>query len=148
MNREQQEQDAGTIPPRPAASREQGSDSIADLIRNLATDLSALLGKEIQLAKAEVGESVSEVQTAVGAIATGAVVAIAGLVILLLSAVYGLSNVVDPWLAALIVGGAALLVGFMMVGAARKKMSAESLVPDRTIDAAKKDQDTIKRATR
>lgn len=148
MKDEQQQQDVGPITPRPGAKRETGSDSITDLIRNLATDLSALLGKEIQLAKAEVGESVTKVQTAVGAIATGAVVAIAGLVVLLFSAVYGLSNVVDPWLAALIVGGAALLVGFMMVGAAKKKMSAESLVPDRTLDAAKKDQETLRRATR
>lgn len=148
MKDEQQQQDAGPITARPGVNRELGGDSIADLIRNLATDLSALLGKEIQLAKAEVGESVTDVKTAVGAIATGAVVAIAGLVVLLFSAVYGLSNVVEPWLAALIVGGAALLVGFMMVGAAKKKMSAESLVPDRTLDAAKKDQETLKRATR
>lgn len=148
MKDDQQQQDAGPITPRPGAHRELGSDSITDLIRNLATDLSALLGKEIQLAKAEVGESVSDVQKAVGAIATGAVVAVAGLVVLLFSAVYGLSNLVEPWLAALIVGALALIVGYMMVSSAKKKMSAESLVPDRTLDATQKDQETLKRATR
>ncbi len=135
-----------TAPSAPA-NREHGKESISDLIRNLATDLSSLLGKEIQLAKAEVGESVSEAKTAVGALATGAAIAMAGLVVLLMSAVYGLSNVVEPWLAALIVGAAALLIGYMMVHSAKSKMTADSMVPDRTMDAAKKDQETLKRAT-
>ncbi len=142
-----QEQRNTPVTPAPAAQRER-ADSIPELIRNLATDLSTLLGKELELAKAEVRESASEVQTAVGAIATGAAIAMAGLVILLLSAVYGLSNVVDPWLAALIVGAAALLVGYLMVRAAKAKMSARSLVPDRTMESARKDKETLKRATR
>ncbi|AMC99710.1 phage holin family protein [Halomonas chromatireducens] len=132
----------------PAESREHGTESIADLIRNLATDLSTLLGKEIELAKSEVGESVSEAKTAVGAIATGAAIAMAGLVVLLMSAVIGLSNVVDPWLAALIVGTVALLVGYLMVSSAKKKMSAHSIVPDRTLASTRKDKETLKRATR
>ncbi len=136
------------IAPAPAASRERSTESIADLIRHLATDLSALLGKEIELAKSEVRESVSDVQTGVGAIATGAAIAMAGLVVLLMSAVYGLSNVVDPWLAALIVGAGGLLVGFLMVRAAKEKMSASSMVPDRALAAPKKDMDALKRATR
>ncbi|MDI5891555.1 phage holin family protein [Halomonas rhizosphaerae] len=140
-----QEQESAAVP---SASREYGADSIADLIRNLATDLSTLLGKEIELAKSEVGESVAEAKTAVGAIATGAAIAMAGLVVLLMSAVYGLSNVVEPWLAALIVGAVALLVGYLMVGSAKKKMSANSIVPDRTLESTKKDKETLKRATR
>lgn len=143
-----QEHETASVAPAPAASQEHGGESIADLIRNLATDLSTLLGKEIELAKSEVGESVTEAKTAVGAIATGAAMAMAGLVVLLMSAVYGLSNVVEPWLAALIVGAAALVVGYLMIGAAKKKMSANSFVPDRTLDSTKKDQETVKRATR
>ncbi len=144
----------GTTPVAPARDggrdlgRQQGSDSIPDLIRDLATDLSSLLGKEIQLAKAEVGESVSEARTAVAAVATGACIAMAGLVVLLLSAVYGLSNLVEPWLAALIVGAVALLVGYMMVHSAKNSMTASSMVPDRTLDSAKKDIDTLERAIR
>ena len=126
--------------------REPGAESITGLIRNLAADVSALLGKEMALAKSEVRESVSEVKTAVGAIATGAAIAMAGLVILLLSGVYGLSNVVDPWLAALIVGATALLVGFLMVNAAKKTMSASEIMPERTVESAKKDKETFERS--
>lgn len=138
-----------TEPAAPAsmASRANGAESITDLIRNLATDLSSLLGKEMQLAKSEIRESVSEVQTAVGAIATGTAISMAGLVVLLMSGVYGLSNLVEPWLAALIVGAAALLVGYVMVHSAKAKMSASSIAPDRTMEAAKKDMDSLERAT-
>ncbi len=124
------------------------SDSIPGLIRNLATDLSSLLGKEIALAKAEVRESASEMQTSLASLATGGAIAMAGLVILLLSAVYGLSTILDPWLAALIVGLAALVVGYLMVHAAKEKMGASSLVPDRAIESVKKDKETLMRAAR
>ncbi len=132
----------------PSTNRDRSGDSIADLIRSLATDVSRLLSSELALAKSEVRESVSEVQTAVGAIAIGAALAMAGLVVLLMSGVYGLSNVVEPWLAALIVGAAALLVGYMMVHSAKAKMSASSLAPDRTIESARKNVETLQRATR
>jgi hypothetical protein len=125
------------------AGRDRSSESIPDLIRDLATDLSTLFGKEVQLAKSEVRETVSDVQIAVGAIASGAVIAMAGLVILLLSAVYGLSNVLAPWLAALIVGASALLVGYLMVNGAKKKMSESSVVPERTLESIKKDTETL-----
>ncbi len=141
------EYDSPQAGPTAAAGREHGPESIADLIRNLATDLSALFGREVALAKSEVRVSVSEVKTAAGAIATGVAMSIAGLVVLLLSAVYGLSNVVAPWLAALIVGAAALLVGYLMVGSAKRAMADSTVVPERTLDAAKKDKETLQKAT-
>ncbi len=134
--------------PVPPESRQPSSEGISELIRDLATDLSTLMSKELALAKAEVRESVHEAKAAVGAMATGGAICMAGLVVLLMSAVYGLSNVVEPWLAALIVGALALLVGFVMVGSAKKKISAKEMVPDRTIDSTKKDKDTLRRATR
>ncbi|MCA1779257.1 MAG: phage holin family protein [Xanthomonadaceae bacterium] len=141
-----QEYETATATPAPAANRQNGAGSIADLVRNLATDLSMLLSKEMELAKSEVRESVSEVKTAVGAIATGAVLAMAGLVVLLMSAVYGLSNVVEPWLAALIVGAAALLIGYLMVHSAKEKMGANAVVPERTLESVKKDTAPMKRS--
>lgn len=140
-----QEHKTATDGPAPAGSHGHGSESISDLIRHLATDLSSLIGKEIELGKSEMRESVSEVKTAVGAIATGAVIAAAGVLVLLMSAVYGLSIILAPWLAALIVGAAALLVGYVMVSSAKKQMSASSMAPDRTMASVHKDSETFKR---
>lgn len=90
-----QEQQSVPVALASGARLDRSAESIADLIRNPATNLSTLLRKEIELAKSEVRETVSDVQTAMGAIATGAAIAMAGLVVLLLNAVSGLSNVVD-----------------------------------------------------
>lgn len=139
------EREAAPGAPAAAASHSHGSESITDLIRQLATDVSTLFGKEMALAKSEVRESVSEMQTAVGAIASGAAIAMAGLVALLMSAVYGLSIILAPWLAALIVGAAALLVGYLMISSAKKKISASAVIPDRTIHSAEQDKETFKR---
>jgi cell division protein FtsN len=67
----------------------------------------------------------------------------AGLVVLLLAGVYALSNVVEPWLAALIVGLLAMVVGFMMVKAGQKKFEADSLKPQHTINSLQKDKNAI-----
>jgi membrane-bound ClpP family serine protease len=122
------------------------SDSIPGLLRTLATDLSTLLGKELALAKAEVREASEEIKTSIASLATGASIALAGLVILLMAAVYGLSEFMEPWLSALIVGGIAVIIGFMMIKAAQKKMQASTLAPTRTVDALQKDKETAKRA--
>ena len=54
---------------------------------------------------------------------------------------------VAPWLAALIVGAVATLIGFAMVQAGKKKLQSESLRPDRTIDSLRRDKDTIRGRT-
>lgn len=140
--------ETASVTPAPAMRGERSGESITDLVRNLANDLSTLLGKEIELAKSETRESVTQVQTAVGAIATGAAIAMAGLVVLLMSAVYGLSNVIEPWLSALIVGAVALLIGYVMVHSAKEKMSDASILPERTLDSVKKDKEILRSATR
>lgn len=136
----------GGVAPVPRDTHDRGTDSIPDLVRSLATDLSSLLGKEIALAKAEARESASEVKTSIAAFATGGVIAMAGLVVLLMSAVYGLNNFMDLWFAALIVGVAALLIGYMMVRSAKGHISGDSVVPDRTVESVKKDKQTLKSA--
>lgn len=141
-----QEEQSTPVAPAPMTNQERDPKSMTDLIRHLATDLSTLLSKEVELAKAEVGESVSEAKLAVSGMATGGVISIAGLVVLLMSAVYGLSNVVAPWLAALVVGAAALIVGLVMASSAKKKLSARALVPERTLESAKKDKKILERA--
>ena len=63
---------------------------------------------------------------------------------LLLAAVYGLSNVVQPWFAALIVGGVVTLIGLVTLAAGRRKLAPASFTPDRTAAALRKDAEMIK----
>lgn len=120
------------------------SESTPSLLRRLIGDVSLLLSQEVALLKAETKQSIGELKAATVGIAMGGAVAFLGLIFLLLAAVYGLSNVVDPWLAALIVGGVVTLIGVIMLATGRRKLEPASLAPTRTAASITKDTEMIK----
>ena len=121
--------------------------SVGTLLKQLMREVPALLTNEIALAKSEMRENMQQTKAGMASVATGGAVLMGGFVMLLLAGVYALSNVVAPWLAALIVGAVATLIGFAMVQAGKKKLQSESLRPDRTIDSLRRDKDTIRGRT-
>ena len=119
-------------------------DSTPSLLRRLADDVGTLLAQEVALLKAETARSIGELKASTASIAVGGAVAFMGGFFLLLAAVYGLSNVVQPWLAALIVGGVVTLVGVIMLSAGRRKLEPAAVAPRRTAAALRKDAEMIK----
>jgi hypothetical protein len=113
-------------PPRPERS-------ISGLLSDLARDSSRLLRQEVDLAKAELAEKVGAVGAGGALLAAGALIALAGFLVLLAAAVLGLSMVLEPWLAALVVGVAVLLVGAILALVGRSRLRAAALVPRRTL---------------
>jgi uncharacterized membrane protein YqjE len=122
-----------------------GDTSVLGLIRQLAHEVPALVTKELALAKAEINESIATTKAGVAAVAGGAVVMLAGLVILLMAGVYALAMVMAPWLAALIVGVAAMVVGFLMLQSGKKQFDASHFTPERTVNSLHKDKEAIQR---
>jgi hypothetical protein len=102
------------------------------------------LAQEVALLKAETARSIGELKASTASIAVGGAVAFMGGFFLLLAAVYGLSNVVQPWLAALIVGGVVTLVGVILLSAGRRKLEPAAVAPRRTAAALRKDAEMIK----
>jgi len=119
--------------------------SVVGLIRQLSREVPALFTKELALAKAELQESLTTLKAGIAGVAGGAIVLLAGFIILLMSAVYGLSMIMAPWLAALIVGVVVMIVGFVMLQSAKKQFEPSNLKPDRTLDALNKDQEALRR---
>ncbi|QAY86244.1 phage holin family protein [Pseudomonas arsenicoxydans] len=119
--------------------------SVVGLIRQLTREVPALFTKELALAKAELQESLTTLKAGIAGVAGGAIVLLAGFIILLMSAVYGLSIIMAPWLAALIVGVVVMIVGFVMLQSAKKQFEPSNLKPDRTLDALNKDQEALRR---
>lgn len=120
--------------------------STAGLIRQLANEVSTLFSKEVALAKAEVNEAIDDAKKGSISMVAGASVLYAGVLFLLGAAVIGLAQVVELWLAALIVGGVTALVGLIMVQSGKKKLEAGSFKPERTIHSMEKDQRAIRGA--
>ncbi|WP_120993348.1 phage holin family protein [Stutzerimonas urumqiensis] len=118
--------------------------SVGGLLRQLTREVPSLFTKELALAKAELSESLRATKAGAASVATGGAVLMAGFIILLMAGVYALSNVMEPWLAALIVGGVVCIVGALMVSAGKKKFQASSFKPDRTINSINKDKEAVR----
>jgi hypothetical protein len=119
-------------------------ESTPGLLRRLVSDVSTLFAQELQLLKAETTESIGDLKAATVSLLMGGAVAFMGAFFLLLAAVYGLSNVVDPWLAALIVGGVVTLIGMIMLMTGSKKLEPRAVAPTRTAESLRKDTQMIK----
>ncbi len=91
------------------------------------------------MARAELGDKVSQAGSGVGKLAFALVLGLGAVVILLLAAVEGLSEDYPRWLAALIVGGAAAIAAGLFASWGRSDLKAKNLVPTRTIESVKED---------
>lgn len=123
--------------------------SIADLIGDLSGNVSTLISKEIQLARAETSEKVSQGMGAVSSILGGAVLALAALIVLLQALVIALTNAGIPagW-SALIVGVIVAGIAYALIHKGTSDLQARNLAPERTIDSLKQDAYTLKEQTR
>lgn len=112
---------------------------LTTLLADLASSMTALVGKEVELAKAELSDKANQLGRALGQLAVGGAVLLCGVLALLAAAILGLSQVLTPWLAALCVGLAVTLIGFALVAAGRSKLRAAALRPQRTIGNVRQD---------
>ncbi|MBZ9780961.1 phage holin family protein [Pseudomonas sp. REP124] len=119
--------------------------SVTGLLRQLTREVPALFIKELALARAEFQASLGTLKAGIASVAGGAIVLLAGFIILLMSAVYGLALFMAPWLAALIVGVVVMIIGFVMLQSGKKQFEPSHFKPDRTLDALNKDQEALRR---
>lgn len=120
-------------------------ESTAGLLSRLFGDLSALLRNEVALAKAELSESSTRAKAGVVALIGAVTTLLAGSLALLTALILGLAKVMEPWLAALIVGVAITGVGVALLVGARKKLVPPHIEIDRTRAAVRNDVDVLAR---
>jgi hypothetical protein len=113
---------------------------IPEIFTDLIGQVTTLVRKEGQLARAEISEKATRALTGMAMILLGSVLLIPALVILLQAAIMGLiENGTEPTVAALIVGGGAFLIGMVIGLIGWSWVKPTSLVPDKTIDQLKHD---------
>jgi hypothetical protein len=120
-------------------------ESVPGLFRKLANDVSTLFTQEIALAKSEMTSAVSDVRTGITSMVSGGAVLYAGILFLLVGITLLLSQWMELMWAAFVVGGVVTIVGLIMLASGKKKMSADSMTPDRTVDSLRKDADLARR---
>jgi drug/metabolite transporter (DMT)-like permease len=122
--------------------------SLKELLADLTNSVTTLFRKEIELARAETSEKLSQAGVAAGAIAAGGVLALAALIVLLQALVIALAELgLAPALSALIVGGVVAIIAFALIYKGMNDLKASNLAPTRTVEALRRDAHMIKEQT-
>jgi hypothetical protein len=99
----------------------------------------------LALIKAEIRESTADLKTAIGAMAGAAVVALAGLGVVLMGIAYLLGQAIENvGLATLIVGLATLALAYVLYKSAAAKLSATHLSPERSQRTIQRTPDAVR----
>ena len=120
--------------------------SLGELFGDLSRETGELVRNEVDLAKTEMIQKVTNVGKDVGFLAVGGLVAYAGILILLVALVFGLIAAGLPaWASALIVGLLVAGVGYFLVQRGLSALKRENLAPAATIQTLKDDTEWAKR---
>lgn len=126
---------------------------LAELLGGLATDISTLFRQEVQLAKTEASEKVSDAMAGISAIAIGGVLVLGALGVLLaaivtLIAAFLVNQGMDPTfshaLAAIIVTVVVGLAGWMNISKGMSALKSNHLNMNRTAASLGRDANVVK----
>ena len=127
-----------------ATARTDGTHSIGEILGGLATDIQDLIRGEISLARSELNQKLERVILAAIWLVGGALLAFAGLVVVLQGVAAALALVLPTWAASLIVGVAIVVIGALFARAGLGMLSLNTLMPDRTAASLRKDAHLVK----
>lgn len=133
--------DESRLDPDAAAVEPNPDRSVATLLSDLATEAGMLVRQEVALFRAEINEKLARLGQGVGALAAGGLIAFSGWLAVLAAAVLGLSQIVAPWLAALIVGLVVLVLGAGLVLFGKNRLD---LVPRRSLGSLREEKAWIR----
>jgi len=119
--------------------------TLGGLVHDLSTQIPELVRSELRLAQAEMAEKGRRAGLGLGMFSGAGLLAFLGLATLAATAVLALAQVLDPWLAALIVA-VSLLFGAGLLGLLGRNQVVEATPPkpERVVEGIKEDIATVK----
>ncbi|HZS04183.1 MAG TPA: phage holin family protein [Blastocatellia bacterium] len=129
--------------PQMAAQRE----SLGELISDLASQSASLVRDEVSLAKQELREKLGTFKAAAMVIACGAVTALIASLVLCAALILVLSLYVEPWAAALIVGGALAVTAGVILAVGVSHLKRTNLKPEQTLETLEENKEWLKEIT-
>ena len=121
------------------------SRGIGDLLGDLGRQVSTLVRKEIDLARVEVTSSVGRMSRGAAMAGAGGALLYAGVLVLLAAGVFGLVEAgLDAWVAALIVGGIALVIGAIVTSVGIKQVQSTDMAPKQTAETVRENVEFVK----
>lgn len=137
-----------TVPTGSAGSARERPDvenlSVGDLLGNVSRDLSTLMRQEVSLAKAELRAEAGKAGKGAGMMAGAGMAAWLCVLFVSIAVWWGLANVMDTGLAALIVAVLWGVAGAVLYATGRRTLRAMNPTPERTVDSVKQVPDALK----
>jgi len=118
--------------------------SLGDLFAELSEETSTLIRQELQLAKAEMSQKVSQASRNVAFLAIGGLVAYVAFLALTAALIMALAELMAGWLAALLVGLVMGLIGYFLIQKGLSELKQMTPVPERTVATIKEDVEWLK----
>lgn len=118
--------------------------SLGEIAGGLAGDVQDLVKGELALARAEFDQKLHGLIAGAVSMVGGALVAFAGLVVLLEGGAAILARWMPMWTALLIVGAVIVLIGALIARGGLSKLSLKNITPDRTVASLGKDARIMK----
>jgi uncharacterized membrane protein YqjE len=121
--------------------------SVGELVNQLSRQTSTLVRQELQLAQTELQEKGKRVGIGAGMFGGAGLVALYGVGALVAAAIIGIGTLLEPWIAAVIVGVVLLAVAGILALLGRKQVERGTPpLPQQAIESAKRDVNEIKAA--
>ena len=120
--------------------------AVGELVQDLSQQTAALVRKELQLAQIELTEKGKRAGIGAGLFGTAGVIALYAVGVFIAAAVMGLATVIEPWVAAVIVG-VVMLAAAGIASLLGKKQVEQAVppAPEQAIQSTKRDVDEVKR---
>jgi len=127
--------------------RHENTNSVSSLIGNFAKEVTTLVQKEAELAKAEFSAKLNQASNGAISLLMGALVLFAGVLVLLDAAVLALAEAVNfnqVWLSPLIIGAIVGVIGLIMLMKGRSNLRSRNLAPQETATSLREDKEFAK----
>jgi hypothetical protein len=120
------------------------SASVGELLSEVSRDFSTLMRQEVALAKAEVKTEVAKASKGAGMLGAAGFAGYMVLLFLSIALWWGLENIMDAGLAALIVAALWAVIGAVLYSVGRKALKTVNPKPERTVETVKEVPDALK----
>jgi uncharacterized membrane protein YqjE len=121
--------------------------SVGELVQRLSNQTATLVRQELRLAQVELQEKGKRVGIGAGMFGGAGLVALYGVGALIAAAIIGIGTLLEPWIAAVIVGVVLLAVAGILALTGRKQVERGTPpLPEQAIESTKRDVDEVKAA--
>jgi uncharacterized membrane protein YqjE len=119
--------------------------SVGELVHALSQQTATLVRQEMRLAQVELQEKGKRVGLGAGMFGGAGLVALYGVGALIAAAIIGIGTLIEPWLAAVIVGVVLLAVAGILALTGKKQVDRGTPpLPEQAIESTKRDVDELK----